>query len=458
MKQQGTCFAIIGRHGSDKTYQTILPEIKNAIKKGESFLVTDSKYEILNYIGEESLLNGYKLCNFDLRDHKHSSTWNPFEEPYKHFRKGDFNVCVSQLFDLADEIFDTSDIKDDFWLSCAKDFFVGLSLILFEDCKDVKEINFKSLYYFAIKGEERLGANTFLKEYIKLRNKDIFDTAASCINVTLNSPSDTRGGIISTYLQNLRIFDKHHILSNKLGNSDFLLSDVHRKKVAIVLQYPDEKSSTNKILSFFIRQVFKEIISFRTLNSGSSLPFHFFFDDFLSLGKINDAEKFYTLNRDRNLNLYFSIEDISLFRKIYGKEITESFLMHCDNILCTNRKDEKYIRSINSNTTCTEYANDYTYLNHDSFFYKKPKFYYKELIKNQEANTNIPYFKFDEIILKARKEKMYEAIHESVNMHPPVDIDMLIQQIEDEETSKGALPSPEEKNPFHFFSSKKHSD
>lgn len=458
MNQPNNSFAIIGRHGSDKTYQVILPEISNAIKNGESFLVTDSKYEILNYIGEEIIQNKYKLCVFNLRDHKYSSTWNPLEEPYAFFKQGEFNSCVSQLFDLADEIFDASDVKDDFWISSAKDFFVGLSLILFEDCKDVKEINFKSLYYFAIKGDERFGGNTLLKEYVKLRNKDIFDTAASCVNVTLNSPSDTRGGIISTYLQHLRIFDKYHILSKELGRSDFSISDVHNKKVAIILQYPDEKSSTNKIISLFIRQIFKEIVSFRTLISESSPPFHFFFDDFLSLGKIKDIEKIYTLNRDRNINIYFSIEDVSLFKKTYGKEITESFLMHCDKILCTNERDEKYVRSINSNINTMWYASEHAYLNRYSRYHNMSKFYYRNPYNNREPIENIPYFKFDEFVLNNRKDKMYEAIHNAEIVHRPVDIDMLIQKIEAEKIPKKEATSTEEKNHFPFFGSRKNTE
>lgn len=440
---------VIGKSGSGKTLGVVLPSIKNAILKNESFVVTDAKNQLFKFVANDLDTNNYKTIIFNFRDINKSNTWNPLELPYAYYLKEEYQYSMSLLYDFADELFDFSELKDDFWVATAKDLFVGLSLLLFEDAEK-EEINFKSLYYLATRGEEKFAGSTFLKEYIKLRNKDTFNMVSSNVSVAINSPAETRGGIMSTFIQKLRLFERYEMFSETMGHSDFSMTDLYNKKVAIFFQYEDEKNSSNKIVMILLKMIFNMIIKYQTHNQENQKTFNFFLDDFLSLGRLNNIEKYYLCGKNRKIRIQFALNDIYLFKKVYGEEILKSLILTADKIFCMTMSKDDYLDSLSKNI---EY---YDKINLDNC--ADSKFSY-EHNKYKTYSGDIPFFQFDKIVMDQKRNELYNPMP-TVKIPPmdkSVDIDELLKKIDKriEELEEEEKKEMNQKSWFNFGDFKK---
>lgn len=411
---------VLGQSGSGKTLGAVLPAVKEAILRSESFIATDAKDQILRGVAKDLRENGYKIVVFNFRDSHRSDTWNPFEQPYSYYIEQDYDSCIAALDDFAEELFDSSNVSDDFWLASAKDLFVGLSLLLFEDAKR-KEINFKSLYYFATRAEEKYASSNLLKEYIKLRNKDVFDFVSSNVSVALNSPTDTRGGIMSVFIQRLRLFERYSIFSETLDNSTFKASELFDKKLAIFFQFEDEKASSNKIVTIMIKMIFNMIVKHQTSNK-KKLGFNFFLDDLLSLEPLESIEKYYLCSKNRGISVQFVINDIYLFKKTYDDEILKSLLVTADKIFCSSVVNEKVLHEFSSKIEYFDQCNMYNNID----------IQYQHTIQKPIVAESVPVFEFDKEVIKKHKDNIYMSMNSNNSriVKQEVDIDEILGKID----------------------------
>lgn len=444
---------VIGSTGSGKTTQYVIPEILKTINQEQSFFVTDSKCEILNFIYEDLKERDYKLIIFNLRG-ENSHTWNPLHEPYQYFIKRQIDKSVSLLCSLSQEIFPISETnKDDFWILSARNYFVGLALLLFFDANDIQEINFKSMYYLCVKGNERFGMHTYLKEYTKIRNNDEFDLVSSYLSVTLNAPADTRGGILSIYLQKMNSFLKSNIISNNINDVDFVLKQLNEEKLAIILQYSDEVQEMQLSTKVLIKQIFKKLIYERkSKNIQNHSIFNFYFDDFISLGYISGIEDLYLSSVNKNISIKFIVSDLYLLKNLYGEYIVESLKINCGKIIYIDQYLKKEMIDFDN-----KLIDIHDILSQD--IEKKYHMFQYNFIPKQQDNNSIKYFRFDEKVQINQKNEIYdkiptpeilfnkpEEIQKMIN-----DIDIKIAEIEEEERKAKEQLDIEKKKSRHWL-------
>ena len=83
-----------------------------------------------------------------------------------HFVSYNSDKANELLQDLASNILiDPNNKAEPFWEQTASNFFTGLSLGLFDDATEA-EININSINMMAETGEDRIGASTYIKDYI----------------------------------------------------------------------------------------------------------------------------------------------------------------------------------------------------------------------------------------------------------------------------------------------------
>ena len=92
--------AIFGASGTMKSRAVIRNAIFQAIKRGESVLVSDPKSELYSDTSELFRKNGYEVKVFNLVDPKHSDTWNCMSDIVDDIRYFSFaspNKCAEQF-------------------------------------------------------------------------------------------------------------------------------------------------------------------------------------------------------------------------------------------------------------------------------------------------------------------------------------------------------------------------
>jgi type IV secretory pathway TraG/TraD family ATPase VirD4 len=77
---------------------------------------------------------------------------------------------------------------------------------------------------------------------------------------TINAPSETKGGILSTFRQKIRLFASRENLSEMLGHSDFNMLDIGKGKTAVFIIIHDEKTTYHALATIFIKQCYETLI------------------------------------------------------------------------------------------------------------------------------------------------------------------------------------------------------
>ena len=326
---------VIGSTGTGKTQCIIHPLVKILAKKGESMIVTDPKGEI--YRENAGLLKekGYQILVLNFRDPQRGNTWNPLHLPYKLYKSGNTDKAMELLDDLASNILyeESSANKDPFWEKTSADYFAGLALGLFEDAKE-EEININSISLMTTLGEEKFGArSTYIKEYFN--EKDPAGAAYTCASGTIFAPEETKGSILSTFKQKIRLFSSRENLSEMLSQNDFDIDSIGKQKTAVFMVIQDEKKTYHALATIFIKQCYESLIDVAQNSPKGELPVrtNFILDEFANMPPLKDITTMITAARSRLIRFTMIIQNFAQLNSVYGDNDAQTIRSNCNNLL-----------------------------------------------------------------------------------------------------------------------------
>ena len=324
---------IIGATGSGKTQCVVFPMIKVLAKAGESMILTDPKGELYEQTSELLRAKGYNIIILNFRDPQKGNAWNPMTLPYRLYQEGNMDKAVELLDDLALNIlYDEKNTGDPFWEKSGADYFSGLALGLFEDATE-EQVNLNSMNLMSNLGEERFGGpnNNYIKEYFNA--KDPAKPAYVNASGTVYAPEETKGGVLSTFKEKVKLFSSRDNLSEMLSYSDFDMKDIGRHKTAVYMIVQDEKKTLHPLATIFIKQCYETLIDVAQ-EAGGHLPYrtNFILDEFANMPPLKDVTTMVTAARSRHIRFNFIIQNFAQLTKVYGKEDAETIKGNC-NIL-----------------------------------------------------------------------------------------------------------------------------
>lgn len=323
---------IVGATGSGKTQIVVFPLVQSLAKHEESMIITDPKGEIYEQTAEMLKERGYNIVVLNFRDPGRGNAWNPMALPYNLYKEGNMDKAIELLDDLALNILyeEKSGNADPFWEKSGADYFSGLSLGLFEDGTE-NQINLNSINLMATIGEERFGGpnSNYIKEYFN--GKDPSKPAYINASGTVYAPEETKGGILSTFKQKIKIFSARENLSEMLSYSDFDMKDIGRKKTAVFMIIQDEKKTLHPLATIFIKQCYETLIDVAQ-ESGGKLPYrtNFILDEFANMPPLKDVTTMVTAARSRLIRFNFIIQNYAQLTQVYGKENAETIKGNCN--------------------------------------------------------------------------------------------------------------------------------
>ena len=323
---------VIGASGSGKSQCIVKPLVNLLAKKGESMIITDPKGELYTSAAHRLKDLGYNVIVLNFRDPLKGNAWNPLTLPYQYMKMGNMDKATELLDDVALNIlYDPNNKGEPFWEKSAADFFSGLALGLFEDAKE-EEININSISVMSTSGEDRLGPSTYTKEYFTMKGEA--SSAYTFASNTINAPSDTKGGIMSTFRQKIRLFASRQNLSEMLGHSDFSILDIGKQKTAVFIVIHDEKTTYHALATIFIKQAYETLIDVAQKNGGK-LPIrtNFILDEFANMPPLKDVDSRVTAARSRDMRFTFIIQNFAQLNDVYGKEVAEVIRGNCGNTI-----------------------------------------------------------------------------------------------------------------------------
>ena len=323
---------VIGSSGSGKSECIVKPMVNLLARNNESMIITDPKGELYRSSAEYLKKQGYKVIVLNFREPQKGNAWNPLYLPYQYMKMGNVDKATELLDDVASNIlYDPSNKDGAFWEKSAADYFSGLALGLFQDAKP-EEINLNSISVMSTVGEERFGPSDYIREYFK--SKGEASSAYIFASNTINAPTDTKGGIVSTFRQKIRLFASRENLSEMLSYSDFDMLKIGKEKTAIFIIIHDEKTTYHGLATIFIKQCYETLIDVAQENGGK-LPFrtNFILDEFANMPPLQDVDAMVTAARSRKIRFTFIIQNFAQLNDVYGKEVAEVIRGNCGNMI-----------------------------------------------------------------------------------------------------------------------------
>ena len=223
--------------------------------------------------------------------------------------------------------------QDPFWQDSASDYLAGNILGLIEDAKP-EEININSVNIMTTVGEDKFGGNSnYIKEYFKLKGES--SSAYVFASNTINSPNETKGGILSTFRQKIRLFASRDNLSEMLAYSDFDMADIGKQKTAVFIIVQDEKKTYHALATIFIKQAYEVLIDVAQNSPGNHLPYrtNFILDEFANMPALKDITTMVTAARSRHIRFTFIIQNYAQLDQVYGKEEAQTIRSNCANLM-----------------------------------------------------------------------------------------------------------------------------
>jgi len=324
---------VIGSTGSGKTENLVFPMVNLLAKKGESMIITDPKGEIFRKTANNLKERGYKIVVLNFREPNKGNAWNPLTLPYQFFKEGNADKSIELLDDVALNIlYDPSSKGDsDFWEKGAADYFSGIALGLFQDAKE-KEVNLNSINYMSTVGEERYATSNYIKEYFNLKGPD--SNAYMFASTTINAPNDTKGGLLSTFRQKIRMFSTRENLSEMLSHSDFDMRDIGKEKTAVFMIIHDEKKTYHSLMTIFIKQCYETLIDVAQKNGGKlQYRTNFILDEFQNMPPLKDVDSMVAAARSRDIRFTFIIQNFAGLNDVYGEEVAQVIKGNCGNLI-----------------------------------------------------------------------------------------------------------------------------
>ena len=323
---------IIGSTGSGKTETIVKPMVKLLARHEESMIITDPKGEIYKQSAALLKEKGYNVVLLNFREPEHGNCWNPLEMPYNYFHNGNKDKALELLDDVAMNILKDPNTKaDPFWEDSAADYFSGLTLGLFMDAKP-KEVNISSVNYMSALGEERVGPKTILQDYFTSKGED--SNAYILASNTINAPTDTKGSILSTFRQKIRIFSSRDSISEMLSTSDFDMKSIGRQKTAVFMTIHDEKKTYHGLLTIFLKQCYETLIDVAQENGGKlNYRTNFILDEFANMPPLKDVDSMVSAARSRKIRFTFIIQNFSQLNSVYTKEVADTIKGNCGNLI-----------------------------------------------------------------------------------------------------------------------------
>ena len=322
---------VIGATGSGKTTSVVDPLVYSLAKAKESMIVTDPKGEIYKQHSNLLRSRGYDIIVLNFREPQKGNCWNPLTLPHQLYKSGNTDKATELVDDVALNILQDKKAQDPFWEKSASDYFAGVTLGLFEDAKE-EEVNLNSINYVTTVGEDKCPPSNYIKEYFNLKGES--STPYVFASNTINSPTETKGGILSVFRQKIRLFASREQLSEMLSRSDFDMREIGKKPTAVFMVIHDEKTTYHALATIFIKQCYETLIDVAQ-ECGGKLPVrtNFILDEFANMPPLKDVTTMVTAARSRLVRFTFIIQNFAQLNDVYGKEDAETIRSNCGNLI-----------------------------------------------------------------------------------------------------------------------------
>ncbi len=323
----------MGTSGAGKSRRGTIPMILSMIKSGESFFGVDPKGEIYRqtacFLGKR-----YKKLVIDFRNILSSLRFNPLAHICELYRSGDprkKQTALELLDNLAIALYPVYESTDPFWAESARSAFISAAMILLDYAAPV-QVTIANIYHFFVRGDERCGISTYLKELISALPDG--STAGMLLSGYVNAPNDTRASIKTTLLEGISLFARSEGLVSMLSADDLHINDLDGETpTAIYIILPDESKNYDALCGVLCGQLLTHYVRMAHDKYGGRLPrrLNVCLEELGNIGKaIGSLSHLLSAARSRNIRLQLVLQNLAQLDRVYGPSEASTIRSNAD--------------------------------------------------------------------------------------------------------------------------------
>ena len=309
---------VCGASGTMKSRAVVRNLLFQAVKRGESVILSDPKSELFGDTAELFRQNGYIVKVFNLINPKHSDSWNCME-----------GLCGDTLTTqiLADVIIsNTSKGKfDHFWDNGEANLLKSLILYIDQDAsRPAPAKHLPAVYQFLTQNTEKQIRALFDR-------LPITHPAKAPYNLFAQASDTVRAGIVLGLGTRLQILQNEAIRSITSA-SGIDLAEPGKSKCAYFVILSDQENSTEFLSSLFFSFLFINLTRYAdsTPERRCGLPVNIVFEELNNVGRLDSYPRRLSVARSRAINICHIVQSLAQFQNRYPEKEWAEITGNCD--------------------------------------------------------------------------------------------------------------------------------
>ncbi|MEG0594663.1 MAG: type IV secretory system conjugative DNA transfer family protein, partial [Christensenella sp.] len=340
---------VVGGSGAGKTRFYAKPNIMQA---NTSFLILDTKGEILRDTGALLEKEGYVIRILDLINMEKSHGYNPFA-----YLRDDKDVLklVSNL--IRNTTPKGATPSDPFWERSETALLEALILYLVSEAPE-EEQNFpmvmELLSAAEVREEDEEYASVLDELFKRLEMREPEHLAVKQYHIFKMAAGKTAKSILVSLGVRLEKFNLPQIAS-VMSYDELDLPSIGERKTALFALIPDNDSSLNFIIGMMYTQLFQELYYLADYKYNGKLPTHVhcMMDEFANIALPDEFDKLLATMRSREISVSIILQNIAQLKALFEKQ-WESIVGNCDEFLFLGGNEQsthKYVSELLGKST-----------------------------------------------------------------------------------------------------------
>ena len=339
---------MIGAAGVGKTANFLYPNIEYACASGMSFVTTDTKGDLFrNYAGIAKGHYGYRVSILDLRNPTRSDGGNILTMVNKYMdeyladtgnlaakaRAEKYAKITAKTIICSDGAQASSYGQNAFFYDAAEGLLASVILLIAEYCPPQKRhiVSVFKLLQDLMAPSPVKNRNLFqlLMDKLPAEHKARWFAGAA-----LNSAEQAMASVLSIAMSRLNAFLDSEMEQILCFDSTLDTETFCTTKAAIFIVLPEEDNTKYYMVSLFLQQLYREMLSIAD-EHGGKLPGRVmvFADEIGTIPKIESMEMMFSAGRSRRISMVPIIQSFAQLQKNYGKEGSSIITDNCQDIL-----------------------------------------------------------------------------------------------------------------------------
>ncbi len=335
----------LGATRSGKTRTLVLQSICLMALSGESMVISDPKAELYEYCIDYLRALQYEVICLDFKNPEKSSRYNLLQPIIDAVKEKDMDRAEMYAWDITNILVGDNTSNEKIWENGEKSTIAAAILCVVVDNERRPEYqNLTNVYWFLAEMCKTVGNKMPMQEYVKKLSPG--HPARALLSISDVAPSRTRGSFYTSALTTLRLFTSRSMYFIT-RSSDYDISDLGKKKQALFIILPDEKTTYYPIASLIVSQIYELLVRQSDERGGRLINrVNFVLEEFGNFTKLNDLTNKLTVGGGRGMRFHFFLQSLEQLTEKYSKETANIVKSNCQTWVYLQADDKETLTEI----------------------------------------------------------------------------------------------------------------